>query len=76
MREATGELNSTLIVVMAIAALAAFFFMWIWPVYRENYMRDESCANAVCDIGHDSNGTAVCYAPGDAGHRFNCPYRG
>ena len=40
MREATGELNSTLIVVMAIAALAAFFFMWIWPVYRENYMRD------------------------------------
>ena len=76
MREATGELNITLIVVMAIAALAAFFFIWVWPVYRENYMRDESCADAVCDIGYDSTGLAFCYTPGSPADLFTCPYRG
>lgn len=76
MREATGELNSTLIVVMAIAALAAFFFMFVWPIYKGSYLRDESCANAVCDVGHDENGFAACYTPGDSGHIFDCPYRG
>lgn len=76
MREATGELNITVIVVMAIAALAAFLFLFIWPVYKQAYVKDESCSKAVCDVGHNSKGFATCYIPGEASDKFECPYRG
>ncbi len=32
MKEATGELNLTIIVVMAVGALMAFFYTLIWPM--------------------------------------------
>ena len=31
MKEATGELNLTLITVVAIAAIAAIFYAFVWP---------------------------------------------
>ena len=31
MKEATGELNVTLIVVMAVGILVAYFYFTIWP---------------------------------------------
>ena len=31
MKEATGELNMTVITVVAIAAIAAFFYAFVWP---------------------------------------------
>ena len=31
MKEATGELNMTVIVIVAIAAMAAFFYAFVWP---------------------------------------------
>ena len=31
MKEATGELNMTVITVVAIAAVAAFFYAFVWP---------------------------------------------
>ena len=34
MKEATGELNSTLIVVIIVAALAALFYTVIWPMIK------------------------------------------
>ena len=76
MKEATGELNSTVLVVMAVALLAAFFFTVIWPTIKANYLRDESCANAICDYGFNSDLLAYCYAPGDTSHVFECPYKG
>ncbi len=76
MREATGELSSSVIVIGLIAALAAFFFLMVWPYYRQIHMKDESCANAVCDIGHNAQGMATCYSPGDSTNTFECPYRG
>lgn len=77
MKEATGELNSTVLVFTAVALLAAFFFTVIWPRMKVNYLKDESCANAICDIGYKEHGMADCYAPDDASrHIFQCPYRG
>ena len=35
MKEAIGELNSTLIVVIAVAALAALFFTILWPMIKK-----------------------------------------
>lgn len=77
MKEATGELSGTVIIVILIAALAAFFFTVIWPFYEDTFEKDESCANAVCDSGYNSNYMATCYAPGTSSSRtFECPYRG
>lgn len=76
MKEATGELNSSVLVFMAVALLAAFFFSVIWPNIRSGFLKDESCANAICDPGFNNNLSANCYAPGDTSHIFECPYRG
>ena len=35
MKEATGELNMTVITVVAIAAVAAFFYAFLWPTIQQ-----------------------------------------
>ena len=36
MKEATGELNMTVVTVVAIAAVAAFFYAFVWPAIKAN----------------------------------------
>lgn len=76
MKEATGDLSGTVIIVVLIAALAAFFFNFIWPFYEDTLDKDESCSNAVCDSGYNSNGLAWCHPPKNPNDWFECPYRG
>lgn len=45
MKEATGELNMTVIVVVAIAAVAALFYAFIWPSIKKNIQNNTVCAN-------------------------------
>jgi len=49
MKEATGELNMTVITVVAIAAVGAFFYAVIWPGIQKSIKRNTHCANAVCE---------------------------
>ncbi len=76
MKEATSELNSTLVVVMAIAALAAIFFTIIWPMLRSDLKDSAKCSNAVCDKGVDKDGMVFCRAPRNEQDIIYCPYRG
>ena len=77
MKEATGELSSSLLVFAAVALLSFFFFTVIWPGIKGNMVRKASCADAVCDAGYNNNGLAYCYAPNDNGKKiFECPYKG
>lgn len=46
MKEATGELNMTVVTVVAIAAVAAFFYAFIWPSIKTNILNSTKCANA------------------------------
>lgn len=48
MKEATGELNMTVIAVVAIAAVGAFFTIVIWPRIKSSLSNSTDCANAVC----------------------------
>jgi len=48
MKEATGELNMTVVTVVAIAAVAAFFYAFVWPAIKNNISRNTNCANATC----------------------------
>lgn len=45
MKEATGELNMTVITVVAIAAVAAFFYAFVWPSIKSTISRNNHCAN-------------------------------
>ena len=62
MKEATGELNMTVITVVAIAAVAAFFYAFIWPSIKKSIL-----SQSVCSYGQNySEGTQ-----GQAGY-VNC----
>lgn len=49
MKEATGELNMTVVTVVAIAAVGAFFYAFIWPNIKLGLMKN-TCNN-VCPGG-------------------------
>ena len=49
MKEATGELNMTVVTVVAIAAVAAFFYAFIWPNVKNSIEASTYCATATCD---------------------------
>jgi len=49
MKEATGELNMTVFVIIVVAILAAFFFTIIWPMIRNNMARTTKCSDAICE---------------------------
>lgn len=48
MKEATGELNMTVVTVVAIAAVAAFFYAFVWPAVRNNINKNTYCSMATC----------------------------
>ena len=62
MKEATGELNMTVVTVVAIAAVGAFFYAFIWPAIRSNLLAQTYCASAVnCDCNEGDGKTCKCY---------------
>ena len=69
MKEATGELNMTVVVVIAIAAIAALFYAFVWPQIKGNLTGSTRCASAYgcgacdgntmkCSGYYDENGDA------------------
>ena len=57
MKEATGELNMTVITVVAIAAVGALFTFFVWPNIQASLMLNTACSN-VGAKGNYSNGAA------------------
>lgn len=49
MKEATGELNMTVVTVVAIAAVAAFFYAFVWPGIQASIKASTYCASANCE---------------------------
>lgn len=43
MKEATGELNMTVVTVVAIAAIGAFFYLLIWPSIKTGMALTSAC---------------------------------
>ena len=46
MKEATGELNITVITVAAIAAISAFFYAFVWPNIKMSIALSQACAQS------------------------------
>ena len=76
MKEATGELNATVVVVVAVGVLAAFFFFTLWPMIRSNYEKNANCDNAICDTeDNNHDGMVKCHLKGKT-EEFQCVYKG
>ncbi len=74
MKEATGELNMTVVTVVAIAAVAAFFYAFVWPSIKNSITRNTNCANASCPAGC-TTATCACTYIDDKGatQSVTCP---
>lgn len=62
MKEATGELNMTVVTVVAIAAVGAFFYAIIWPSIKANLLAQTHCSSAIqCEDNGDGRMTCHYY---------------
>lgn len=77
MKEATGELNTAVIVAISIGVLAAFFFSYLWPIINDNFTRNSQCSKALCDCSDAKNNDYMCECwVGDSSQTFLCPFEG
>ncbi len=77
MKEAVGELNTTVIVAAAVSVMAAFFFMYLWPMISDNLDAASNCKNAICEGCPTGNCTEVeCYIKDNPENKFSCSYKG
>ncbi len=81
MREATGELNSTVVVVITIGLLSTFFFTVLWPILKNNLNSNTKCSDAICTPQAKKNckkKNGVCYTVSCTykGKSIECPYKG
>ncbi len=82
MKEATGELNMTVVIVIAVGILAAFFYTIIWPMISNNFTGNAKCSDAICECANNTNKCkmANCYVVDENGNKkgneFQCPWKG
>ena len=76
MKEATGELNFTVVVVLAVSLMSAFFFTVIWPMLRENTNQAPKCNQAVCDKTPASDNPGMVRCRMDDGTELLCVWKG
>lgn len=79
MKEASSELNATVVVVLAIGVLIAFFYYTLWPILKNNFEKNSQCSKAICEtVDRDKNGYVWCHIKNDPSNtfKFECVYKG
>lgn len=77
MKEASSELNATVVVVLAIGVLMAFFYYTIWPILKDNFEKNSQCSKAICETkDEDNDGYVTCHSKDDSTRDFKCVYKG
>ena len=71
MKEATGELNMTVVTVVAIAAVGALFTIFLWPRIRANIILSTACSNVDANGNYTDNSLGAGANDGDQGG-VNC----
>ena len=75
MKEATGELNMTVITVVAIGAVAAFFYAFIWPSIKTTIQAQSICANGHnYTVGTNGQTDYVSCGSLDSQGKYTCTY--
>ncbi len=60
MKEATGELNLTVVVVLIVAGLVAFFSVFVRPMILGGIKSSANCDDAVCTKADCHDGVCNC----------------
>ena len=60
MKEATGELNMTVVTVVAIGAILALLTAFVVPALRNNIRQRTYCASATCGTCTEEGGKRTC----------------
>ena len=72
MKEATGELNMTVITVVAIAAVGLLFTVFVWPNIQSNLALSTACSS----VDTNGNYTSANIAANEDGYitcaSYNC----
>ncbi len=80
MKEATGELNITVVIVVAVGFLSVFFFGVLWPSIKNTYISTNRCSDAICDKKTLNNGMVTCAYYDKNGNKqgnsFKCVWKG
>ena len=79
MKEATGELNVTVIVLTLVGLLMAFFFYTVWPMVKHNFVKETNCSKAICEPCADGTHTCktrICHMEDDETETFECVNKG
>ena len=77
MKEATGELNATIVVVLAVSVLMAFFYYTIWPLIKTNFDKNSQCSKAICESCETKDcETVKCHTKDNPSEIFECVYKG
>ena len=78
MKEATSELNVTVIVVISVGILMAFFFTVFWPMLDNNFERESNCKKATCDCKYalQNDNKCTCWVGENKDNTFLCPFGG
>jgi len=74
MRESTGEMNITLVVVLAVGLFMALFYYLIWPTIDDNMTMNTSCQAAWCE--DCESGDCVSVTCHYKGKDFQCAWKG
>lgn len=65
MKEATGELNMTVITVVAIAAVGLLFTVFVWPNIQANLTLSQACSSVDINGNYSSVNAGVAAAGED-----------
>lgn len=76
MKQATGELNNTIVVVLAVGVLIAFFYYTIWPMIKGNFTKNTQCSKAICEPCKSNDCKTVKCHLKNSNEEFECVYKG
>jgi len=79
MKEATGELSTTVITVVAIAAISALFITFLYPQLKASIILNQACSNGpgYKYLADDKSYTVYCgsVASGATTRTYTCAYQ-
>ena len=76
MKEATGGLNSAIVVMLAVGVLIAFFYYTLWPIIEGNFAEKTKCSKAVCQPCPNKNNDCDVVSCQYKGKNITCVYKG
>ena len=76
MKEATGELSTTVIAIVAIAAILAVFTVFLLPTLRAQIALSQACSNGPGYSTNHENGSEAIKCDGSPGAtQWNCTFK-